>query len=172
MTSQDFIIREITPADNAELANVVRRVILEMGAPKIGTAYEDAATDNMFETYQKEYPFSQIFNAAFILSIFSFIFPNLLFFILLILISGINYSNLNWRNLAIACIGLITPYFFYFIYTFLFDKAFYFPEFETLQFIKFPTLNAIALPKLIWLFTLLLISLFSLIELRVGNLIN
>ena len=119
----------------------------------------------IFETYQKEYPFSQIFNAAFILSIFSFIFPNLLFFILLILISGINYSNLNWRNLAIACIGLITPYFFYFIYTFLFDKPFYFPEFETLQFIKFPTLNAIALPKLIWLFTLLLISLFSLIEL-------
>ena len=31
MTSQDFIIREITPADNAELANVVRSVILEMG---------------------------------------------------------------------------------------------------------------------------------------------
>jgi len=54
MTSQDFIIREITPADNAELANVVRSVILEMGAPKIGTAYEDTATDNMFETYQKE----------------------------------------------------------------------------------------------------------------------
>ena len=25
-----------------------------MGAPKIGTAYEDKATDNMFETYNKE----------------------------------------------------------------------------------------------------------------------
>lgn len=53
MTSQDFIIREITPTDNAGLAKVVRSVILEMGAPKVGTAYEDSATDKMFETYQK-----------------------------------------------------------------------------------------------------------------------
>ena len=54
MTSKDFIIREIEPKDNLELANVVRSVIVEMGAPKTGTAYEDAATDKMFETYQKE----------------------------------------------------------------------------------------------------------------------
>ena len=54
MTSKDFIIREITPKDNATLANVIRSVILEMGAPKVGTAYEDKATDAMFETYQKE----------------------------------------------------------------------------------------------------------------------
>jgi putative acetyltransferase len=54
MTSKDFIIREITPADNAELATVIRSVLLEMGAPKIGTAYEDTATDHMFETYQKQ----------------------------------------------------------------------------------------------------------------------
>ena len=54
MTSKDFIIREIEPKDNAALANVVRSVILEMGAPKVGTAYEDKATDRMFETYQKE----------------------------------------------------------------------------------------------------------------------
>jgi len=119
----------------------------------------------IFETYQKEYPFSQIFNAAFILSIFSFIFPNLLFLMLLILISGINYSNLNWRNLIIACIGIITPYFFYFSYTVLFEKTFYFPEFDSLQLITFPTLSTIALPKLIWLFTLLFISLMAFIEL-------
>jgi putative acetyltransferase len=53
MTSKDFIIREIEAKDNEELANLVRSVILEMGAPKIGTAYEDKATDQMFETYQK-----------------------------------------------------------------------------------------------------------------------
>jgi len=61
----------------------------------------------IFESYQKEYPFSQIFNAFFILSILSFIFPNLLYLALLIIISGINYSNLNWRNLSVICIGLI-----------------------------------------------------------------
>ncbi|WP_405605670.1 GNAT family N-acetyltransferase [Polaribacter sp. Asnod1-A03] len=54
MTSKDFIIREIQPKDNAEMAIVIREVILEMGAPKIGTAYEDKATDLMFENYQKE----------------------------------------------------------------------------------------------------------------------
>lgn len=54
MTSEDFIIREIKPTDNLDISKVIRSVLLEMGAPKIGTAYEDEATDKMFETYQKE----------------------------------------------------------------------------------------------------------------------
>jgi putative acetyltransferase len=54
MTSEDFIIREIKPSDNLDISKVIRSVILEMGAPKTGTAYEDKATDLMFETYQKE----------------------------------------------------------------------------------------------------------------------
>lgn len=53
MTSEDFIIREIQPKDDAALAKVIREVILEMGAPKVGTAYEDKATDNMYQQYQK-----------------------------------------------------------------------------------------------------------------------
>lgn len=54
MSNIEFIIREIQQKDNAALAKVVRNVILEMGAPTIGTAYEDKATDQLFETYQKE----------------------------------------------------------------------------------------------------------------------
>ncbi len=54
MTSKDFIIREIKPTDNKQLASLIRNVILEMGAPKVGTAYEDKATDSMYENYQKE----------------------------------------------------------------------------------------------------------------------
>lgn len=54
MTSEDYIIREIKPSDNAALAKLIRSVIVEMGAPTVGTAYEDKATDMMFETYQKE----------------------------------------------------------------------------------------------------------------------
>ena len=54
MTKEDFIIREIKPKDNLQLAEVIRTVIVEMGAPKKGTAYEDKATDKMFETYQNE----------------------------------------------------------------------------------------------------------------------
>ncbi len=54
MTHSDFIIREIKPNDNQQIAKVIRDVLTEFGAPKVGTAYEDKATDEMFETYQKE----------------------------------------------------------------------------------------------------------------------
>lgn len=54
MTIKDFIIREIKPDDNSSLAHIIRTVIVEMGAPKVGTAYQDKATDAMFETYDKE----------------------------------------------------------------------------------------------------------------------
>jgi len=119
----------------------------------------------IFESYQKEYPFSQIFNALFILSILSFIFPNLLYLALLIIVSGINYSNLNRRNLSISCIGLITPYFFYFLYTVLFEKGFFFLEFTSLKIIDFPDINSLLSPELIWICTLLIISFIAFIEL-------
>ncbi|MGG8495033.1 GNAT family N-acetyltransferase [Tenacibaculum sp. TC6] len=54
MTLSDFIIREIKPEDNQEVALLIRNVLIEFGVPKVGTAYEDKATDQMFETYQKE----------------------------------------------------------------------------------------------------------------------
>ena len=53
MALEDFIIREIQQKDNPQVAKVIRDVILEMGAPKTGTAYEDKATDKMFENFQK-----------------------------------------------------------------------------------------------------------------------
>lgn len=53
MTTTDFIIREIKQEDNAQVANVIRTVLIELGVPKVGTAYEDRATDEMFENFQK-----------------------------------------------------------------------------------------------------------------------
>ena len=53
MTKQDFIIREIDAKDNGQMAIVIREVLIEMGAPKVGTAYEDSATDKMFENFIK-----------------------------------------------------------------------------------------------------------------------
>ena len=54
MTTPDFIIREIQQQDNLQLAKLIREVLVELGVPKVGTAYEDKATDEMYETYQKE----------------------------------------------------------------------------------------------------------------------
>jgi putative acetyltransferase len=53
MTNKDFIIREIEQQDNLQVAKVIRNVLIELGVPKVGTAYEDKATDEMFENFQK-----------------------------------------------------------------------------------------------------------------------
>lgn len=49
-----FKIREIEPRDNSEIAAVIREVLVEMGVPKIGTAYEDKSLDDMHSTYQNK----------------------------------------------------------------------------------------------------------------------
>lgn len=46
------IIRPITKEDNQAIAAIVRTVLMELGAPKVGTAYEDITLDIMYETYQ------------------------------------------------------------------------------------------------------------------------
>ena len=51
MSNNKYILREIEPKDNAEIAVVIRKIFIELGIPKIGTAYEDIALDQMFETY-------------------------------------------------------------------------------------------------------------------------
>ncbi|MEM7186922.1 MAG: GNAT family N-acetyltransferase [Bacteroidota bacterium] len=47
-------IRLIQQKDNPQLALIIRSVLVELGAPKEGTAYEDEALDQMFETYQPD----------------------------------------------------------------------------------------------------------------------
>ena len=44
-------IRTIDIKDNRELSLVIRSVLIEMGVPKTGTAYEDEELDTMYEAY-------------------------------------------------------------------------------------------------------------------------
>lgn len=46
-------IREIQPEDNQQVAQVVRKVLVEMGVPKVGTAYEDKSLDDMYDYYNQ-----------------------------------------------------------------------------------------------------------------------
>ena len=48
---ESFIIREIQKKDNPAIAAIVRDVLMEMGAPKVGTAYADPYLDSLFEVY-------------------------------------------------------------------------------------------------------------------------
>lgn len=45
------ILREIKPKDNSEVATVIRKVLVDLGVPKVGTAYADKALDHMYENY-------------------------------------------------------------------------------------------------------------------------
>ena len=44
-------IREIKPEDNQQVKELIRNVLVEMGVPKVGTAYEDKALDDMTAEY-------------------------------------------------------------------------------------------------------------------------
>jgi len=44
-------IREIKKTDNFELAALLRKILIEMGVPKKGTAFEDPEIDSIYETY-------------------------------------------------------------------------------------------------------------------------
>lgn len=45
------IIREIAQKDNATVAKLIRKVLVDLGVPKVGTAYADKALDRLFENY-------------------------------------------------------------------------------------------------------------------------
>ncbi|MEJ0080363.1 MAG: GNAT family N-acetyltransferase [Puia sp.] len=44
-------IRQILAADNALLAEIIRKILTEFGANKPGTVYFDPTTDNLFELF-------------------------------------------------------------------------------------------------------------------------
>ena len=50
--TNDILIRPISLADNAAIANIIRRSLEEFGANHPGTVYFDEATDQQFEVYQ------------------------------------------------------------------------------------------------------------------------
>lgn len=51
MSKVNFIIREITKEDNAQMAQVIRSVLIDFGVPKVGTAYADTSLDYMADAY-------------------------------------------------------------------------------------------------------------------------
>lgn len=53
MGKDTIVIREIELKDNPKIAKAIRSVLIEMGVPKVGTAYEDVSLDCMTETYSK-----------------------------------------------------------------------------------------------------------------------
>jgi len=121
--------------------------------------------DFLVESYQKDLPFSQFYNASIILGALIFVYPNLIWLILLLIISGINYSNLSWRIIFTILLGLITPYLFCFVFVFVTEIPFVMPKWFSLSPVSFSIIQEIHLSIIIWLAILLLVVLFSFFEL-------
>lgn len=51
---KSYTIRKIQSADNPQVKKVVQNVLVEMGVPKVGTAYEDKSLNDMHATYNME----------------------------------------------------------------------------------------------------------------------
>lgn len=51
---QKVKLRKILPADNTELAQIIRHCFDEFDAPKEGTVYSDSETDHLYEYYQTQ----------------------------------------------------------------------------------------------------------------------
>lgn len=51
---KNYKIREIEPGDNQQVKEVVQSVLVEMGVPKVGTAYEDASLNDMHAEYDHQ----------------------------------------------------------------------------------------------------------------------
>ena len=51
MSNTIIEIREIKPSDNPQIEAVIREVFIEYGLPLVGTAYADAETPKMYESY-------------------------------------------------------------------------------------------------------------------------
>jgi putative acetyltransferase len=47
----EVIIRPIEKKDNEQIAVVIRKVLVDLGVPKVGTAYADKALDDMYKAY-------------------------------------------------------------------------------------------------------------------------
>lgn len=70
----------------------------------------------LFESYQKDYPFKEVFSASLILAIIVYLNPIMLIMYLLVLFSGLVFSYANWRSLVVSIIGFCIPYILYIIY--------------------------------------------------------
>lgn len=46
-----IVIREIEQKDNEQVAKNIRQVMLDLGVPKVGTAYADPSLNHLFENY-------------------------------------------------------------------------------------------------------------------------
>ncbi len=122
--------------------------------------------NTLFSSYQKESPFTQGFNANFLLAILALFYPNILLLFPLVIITFISFSNLSWRSILISLIGLALPFIFYQIFAILFAISFSFsiPTFKLIS-ISIPAITDLTYAQIAWYIIVGIIIIFSAFEL-------
>ena len=120
----------------------------------------------LFSAYQKDRPFSQSFNANFLLGTISIFYSEILLLFPLIIVVFLTFRNMSFRSVIISLMGLMMPLLFYWGYTFLFGVSFSFC-FPTYSFVypSIPTMNNLTYAEILWHVLLAFILLFSFLEL-------
>ena len=120
----------------------------------------------LFSAYQKDKPFSESFNANFLLGTISIFYPKILLLFPLIIVVFLTFRNMSLRSVIISLMGLIMPFLFYWGYTFLFDVPFSFSmPVYSFVFPSIPGVNNLNYAEITWYFLLAFILLFSFLEL-------
>jgi putative acetyltransferase len=61
--TEEIIIRDLQPEDNAAIADVIRTTLKEFGANRPGTVYFDPTTDDLYQLFRKKRSFYQVASA-------------------------------------------------------------------------------------------------------------
>ncbi len=128
------------------------------------------ALDRILLTYRKDNALSNFFEASLLMGIGSLICFPVIFYFPVIYISILILRQFHWREWIIPVLGLITPYFFTWVYYFFFELDFqYLINILRNQFsvsIISIRLNVITLSLLVFLGILIIFSLYILIRYR------
>ncbi len=119
----------------------------------------------LFESYQKEYPLKQFFNAGIILSVISFISPNIILLAPLVIITVINYELFSIKTLLSFFIGFLIPFSFYFMFGYIFEKTLEIPEYLQFKIVTIPDYKNFGGETYFIITTVCLVSILSFYEL-------
>ena len=119
----------------------------------------------LFESYQKDYPLSSVFNASFLLCIACMVSPVVCVFLPIVFITNFNYNNLTLRSILVTFLGFFLPLIFYVVFCILFKYDIFFPEIGNIQIIDITSIQSQHILEKIWLIVVSIISLLSFLEL-------
>lgn len=119
----------------------------------------------LFECYQKDEPFKQLFNCGFIIGLLTLIYPNIFIISFLIIITCLNYGNVSYRIILSYLIGVIVPFIFYVSYIIMFDNDFTSFKIYFSYNLEIPVLHTKEPVKILWLSIVFFVSLLSINEL-------